>query len=135
MRRTPSLAVDVLILLPDKSFILVRRSNPPFKGYWALPGGFVEYGETVEQAAIREAEEETGIKVELIRLIGVYSDPNRDPRGHVVSIAFLAKPLKLNLKSSDEVEEIGFFRDVPDKIAFDHAKIIKDGLKLIEDKL
>lgn len=126
------MAVDVLIVFPDKSFVLVKRSNPPFKGYWALPGGFVEYGETVEQAAIREAEEETGVRIKLLGLVGVYSDPNRDPRGHVVSIAFLAKPLELDFEPSTEVEEIGFFIDVPDNIAFDHAKIIRDGLELIE---
>jgi len=126
------LAVDILIVFPDKSFVLIKRSNPPFKGFWALPGGFVNYGETVEQAAIREAEEETGVRVKLLKLIGVYSDPNRDPRGHVVSVAFLAKPLELDFKPSVEVEEIGFFRDIPEKMAFDHAKIIRDGLKLIE---
>ena len=125
------LAVDVLIVFPDKSFILIKRSNPPFKDFWALPGGFVEYGETVEHAAIREAEEETGVRVKLLRLIGVYSNPNRDPRGHVVSVAFLAEPLELEFKPSPEVEEIGFFREIPDKVAFDHAKIIRDGLKLI----
>lgn len=82
--RNPALTVDIVIKREDGSIILVKRLNPPFKDEWALPGGFVEYGETVETAAKREAKEETGVEIELIRIIGVYSAPNRDPRGHTV---------------------------------------------------
>lgn len=71
--------------------MLIRRNNPPYQGCYALPGGFVEIGETVEEAAIREAWEETGLDINLLGLVGVYSDPARDPRGHVVSVAFLAR--------------------------------------------
>ncbi|RLE50347.1 MAG: NUDIX hydrolase, partial [Candidatus Methanomethylicota archaeon] len=125
MRKSPALAVDIFIIFPDKSFILIKRSKPPFKDHWALPGGFVEYGETVENAAIREAEEETGLKVKLIKLIGVYSKPDRDPRGHVVSIAFIAKPIGGQIKVTDEAKEIKLFKEIPEKMAFDHAEIIK----------
>ncbi|HDI74746.1 MAG TPA: NUDIX hydrolase, partial [Thermoprotei archaeon] len=83
--KRPLLAVDTVILTEDGAIVLIKRSKDPFKGYWALPGGFVEYGETVEEAAIREAFEETGIRIELLALVGVYSDPSRDPRGHIVS--------------------------------------------------
>jgi ADP-ribose pyrophosphatase YjhB (NUDIX family) len=82
--------VDVVIA-SDEGIVLIRRAAGPFEGRWALPGGFVEVGETVEAAATREAAEETGLAVELARLVGVYSDPERDPRGHNVSVAFLAR--------------------------------------------
>src|SRR5512139_1202444 len=86
---TPLLTVDTVIVY-DGKLVLIRRKNPPFQGHFALPGGFVELGETVETAAVREAKEETGLDVELIRLLGVYSEPSRDPRGHTVSVIFLA---------------------------------------------
>ncbi len=126
------LAVDVVIVFPDRSFVLIRRRNPPFAGCWAIPGGFVEYGEAVEEAAVREAEEETGLKVELVRLIGVYSKPERDPRGHVVSIAFLAKPVGGELRVCDEVAEVKLFREIPMNMAFDHEEILKDALRILE---
>jgi 8-oxo-dGTP diphosphatase len=83
---TPKLMVDIVIPSEaqpgDTRLVLIRRGTDPFEGQWALPGGFVEVGETTEDAAVREAEEETGLRVELVRLIGVYSEPDRDPRGH-----------------------------------------------------
>ncbi|HQE72151.1 MAG TPA: NUDIX hydrolase, partial [Methanothrix soehngenii] len=82
--KTPLLAADAVILFQD-GIVLIRRNNPPYQGCYALPGGFVEIGETVEEAAIREAREETGLDINLLGLVGVYSDPARDPRGHVVS--------------------------------------------------
>ena len=88
-RRAPSVAVDVVLVRPDGSIVLVRRAKEPFKGCWALPGGFVRYGERVEDAARREAREETGLEVAIEGLVGVYSEPDRDPRGHVISIAVL----------------------------------------------
>ncbi|MEM1874937.1 MAG: NUDIX hydrolase, partial [Candidatus Hadarchaeales archaeon] len=87
---SPRLAVDAVIKAKN-GIVLVRRKNPPFRGKWALPGGFVKYGEKVEEALTREVKEETGLEVEIEKLLGVYSDPSRDPRGHVVSICFLAK--------------------------------------------
>ncbi len=126
MKKSPRLAVDVVIVYPDGKFVLVKRTFPPFKDHWALPGGFVEYGEKVEEAALREAKEETGLDVELLELVGVYSDPDRDPRGHVISIVFLAKPKSGSLRPSHETKEVRLFDRIPDKMAFDHAKILRD---------
>ncbi|RLI30286.1 NUDIX hydrolase, partial [Candidatus Bathyarchaeota archaeon] len=90
-KRLPRIAVDVVIVRKDGSIVLIKRKNEPFKDHWAIPGGFVEYGERVEEAAIREAKEETGLEIRIKKLVGVYSDPNRDPRGHVISITYLAE--------------------------------------------
>lgn len=126
-----SLTADVFIHDDDLNFILIKRSQGEYKDYWALPGGFVEYGETVESAAIREAKEETNIDVELEELVNVYSDPNRDSRGHIITIAYTAKG-DLNAKKADsDAKDIGIFTkdDVEGmKIAFDHEKIIDDCL-------
>lgn len=129
MRRSPSLAVDVLILFNDK-LVLIKRGREPFKDLFALPGGFVEYGETVENAALREANEETGLDVKELSLLGVYSDPNRDPRGHTVSVVFHGIGLGAP-KAGDDAKELFFFElnSVPDNLSFDHNKIINDFLK------
>jgi len=87
------LTVDALILY-DGKLVLIRRLNPPYENDFALPGGFVEVGETVEAAAVREAKEETGLDIELIKLLGVYSEPSRDPRGHTVTVCYLQKAWK-----------------------------------------
>ena len=124
--KSPALAVDVVIKTRD-GVVLVKRRNEPYKGMWALPGGFVEYGEKVEFAAIREAEEETGVKVKIQKLLGVYSDPERDPRGHVISVCFLAKRVGGSLKAASDAKEVMIFKKIPwQKLAFDHAKILKD---------
>jgi 8-oxo-dGTP diphosphatase len=107
-RSQPALTVDVIVR-KGKEVLLVRRKNEPFKGRWALVGGFVEYGERVEEAARRECREETGLEVELERLVGVYSDPGRDPRGHVVSICFLARPVGGRLRGGSDAIEAKFF--------------------------
>ena len=125
-RRFPRVAVDVVIKFPDGRFVLVKRRYPPFRGFWAIPGGFVEYGETVEEAAVREAWEETGLKVRLMRLLGVYSDPRRDPRFHSISIAFLAEPVGGELRRGDECLSVELFRSIPRRVAFDHEKILMD---------
>ncbi|MGQ4832916.1 MAG: NUDIX domain-containing protein [Candidatus Asgardarchaeia archaeon] len=131
LKKRPYVAVDIFAINEKGEFVLVERSNNPFKGYWALPGGFVEYGETVEQAAIREMKEETGLDICLLDIIGVYSNPNRDPRGHVISIAFLARVIGGMLKASSDAKNARFFSKVPEKIAFDHKQIINDAfLKL-----
>ena len=88
--KTPLLAVDAVILFQE-GIVLIKRENPPYQGCFALPGGFVEIGETVEDAVAREAREETGLAIDLMGLVGIYSDPGRDPRGHVVSAAFLCQ--------------------------------------------
>lgn len=135
--RNPSLTVDIFIYDENKNFILIKRGNEPFKNYWALPGGFVDYGESVEKAAIREALEETSINVELENLVGVYSEPNRDPRRHTVSITYTAKGKMENMKADDDACDIGIFTREDLKklsIAFDHEKIINDCLNTILSK-
>lgn len=129
-RKIPSLTVDIIIQREDKSIILIKRKKAPFAEQWALPGGFIEYGETAEHAAIRETKEETGLDVEIMQLVGVYSDPKRDPRGHVVAIAFLAKEVGGNLVANDDAKAVKVFKitEIPKNLAFDHAKIVKDAL-------
>ena len=132
--RNPSLTTDIFIFDDDLNFILIKRKNEPYKDYWALPGGFVDYGECVEDAAIREALEETSINVELKELVGVYSDPSRDPRGHTVSITYTARGYMKKMNAADDACDICLFKQEDlEKInlAFDHAKIIKDCLKSI----
>ncbi len=122
----PVLAVDVVITDEKGQIVLVKRRHPPFTDYWALPGGSIEYGETVEQTALREAEEETGLKVRVERLVGVYSDPERDPRGHVISIAVIAKQIGGELIAGEETKGVKFFDKIPSELAFDHKKILQD---------
>lgn len=132
--RRPLLAVDVIIRRPDGSVVLVKRKNPPFRDLYAIPGGFVEYGETVEAAAVREAKEETGLDIRILKLLGVYSDPERDPRGHVVSIVYLAEEVGGKLRASSDAQEVKPFRKPPPELAFDHQKILKDTLSLKVDR-
>jgi len=121
-RELPVLTVDVVIR-KDEGFVFVKRGKGPFKGYWALPGGVVEYGETVEAAALREAREETGLEIKLKRLVGVYSEPDRDPRGHFVSVAFLADAVGGELRAGSDAAAVKVFRTKPSPLAFDHDKI------------
>ncbi len=123
---TPLLTVDILIVQSGK-LVLIRRRNPPFQGHWALPGGFVDVGETVEEAAVREANEETGLDVELQGLVGVFSDPDRDPRGHTVSICFAALGQGTPRASSDAQDVALFDLDDLPPLAFDHLQIINEG--------
>jgi len=128
--KTPLLTVDAVILYNSKDIILIRRKNPPFQGDLALPGGFVDIGETVENACIREAQEETNLKVKITKLIGIFSDPKRDPRGHTVTIAFLCEPVdkRRKLKAQDDAAEVEIVPliEIPKlKLAFDHLEIIK----------
>ena len=132
--KNPSLTTDIFIYDENERFILIKRRNEPYKGSWALPGGFVDYGECVEDAAVREALEETSINVKLEKLIGVYSDPKRDPRRHTVSIAYSAKGNMEDMDAQDDACDINIFtEDDLQKInlAFDHEKIIKDCLNSI----
>ncbi len=136
--KNPPLTTDIFIFDEDFNFILIKRKNDPYKNCWALPGGFVEYGESVENAAIREAKEETSIDVELKDLVNVYSDPDRDPRGHTVTIAYTAKGDMNNRKADDDACDIGIFSaEKLDEIelAFDHYKIIKDCLKKVKKSI
>ncbi|WP_456475411.1 NUDIX domain-containing protein [Candidatus Pyrohabitans sp.] len=135
-RPAPALAVDIIIEVGSR-IVLIRRKHEPFSGCWALPGGFVECGERVEEAARREAKEETNLEVDVKELLGVYSSPERDPRGHVVSVCFIARG-EGELKGRDDAKEARLFTpaEVAElKLAFDHAEIIKDYMKRREDVL
>ena len=121
--RNPTPTVDIIIH-KDGKILLIKRKNPPFG--WALPGGFVDEGETVEQAAIREAKEETGLDVQLETLLYVYSDPRRDMRQHTLSIVFTASS-KGTPVAADDATDLGYysFKELP-KLVFDHAEIVAD---------
>lgn len=128
--RTPSLTTDVVILMRGDEVVLVRRKHPP-EG-WALPGGFVEVGETVEAAAVREAKEETGLDVTLDALLHVYSDPRRDARGHTASVVFLGRAAGEPVGADDAAEARAFpWQDLPSPIAFDHAEILADARRFL----
>jgi 8-oxo-dGTP diphosphatase len=124
--KTPRLTADGVVV-KDGKILLVKRKFDPFKGKWALPGGFVEYGETVENAAVREVLEETGLETRVKRLIGVYSDPKRDPRGHTITIVYLLEIQGGKIISGDDAADADFFNllDLP-VLSFDHDKIIND---------
>ena len=129
--KIPSLTADIFIYDNNLNFILIKRKNNPFKDYWALPGGFVEYGESVENAAQREAKEETNIDVELENLVNVYSKPDRDPRGHTVTVVYTARGDFNKKNASSDAKDIGIFSEsdlIEIELAFDHRKIIKDCL-------
>lgn len=118
--------------LKDFEILLIKRKNMPYKDFWALPGGFVELNESAENAARREIKEEASIEIELKFLLGVYSEPGRDPRGHVISICYVAQPKNEHGKEAiagSDAKEARFFKledALKLKLAFDHAKIIKD---------
>ena len=131
MERLPHLKVDIIIEKGGK-IALIKRLNGPFKGMTAIPGGSVEYNETVEGAAAREALEETSLEIKLKAILGVYSDPKRDPRHHGVSVVFVAEPARGELKGSSDAKEA--FWTKPEEIdtarmAFDHGRVIEDYLK------
>mgnify|MGYP000571891481 CR=1 FL=1 len=130
-RRNPYLAVDAVIIDPSpKKLVLIKRKKDPFKDHWALPGGFVEWGETTENACLREVYEETGLRIKIIDLVGVFSDPKRDPRGHVVSVAYLCLPLTRDLRASSDAKHADWI-SISEilkgniRLAFDHYDIIR----------
>jgi ADP-ribose pyrophosphatase YjhB (NUDIX family) len=122
-RRNPVPTVDIIIEI-DGGIVLIKRKNPPFG--WAIPGGFVDYGETLEAAAIREAKEETGLDVTLLCQMHSYSDPRRDPRLHTITTVFLAQA-DGTPHAADDAVEVGIFTlgNLP-ALAFDHAEILDD---------
>jgi ADP-ribose pyrophosphatase YjhB (NUDIX family) len=126
--RNPIPTVDIIIEIESKGIVLIKRKNPPHG--WALPGGFVDYGESLEEAAVREAKEETDLDVKLTEQFHTYSDPERDPRHHSISTVYIAKTKGIP-QAKDDAIEIGFFNEfsLPDEIAFDHRSILKDYFK------
>lgn len=122
-----TLTADVIIEWADGSIVLTRRKTEPFRHYWGLPGGKMEGSETIEETAIRESKEETGLDITLERVIGVYSRPGRDPRGRFVSVTFLAHPVSGMLIADSDAEDLTLIRDLPvQELAFDHRQILND---------
>lgn len=142
--RNPLPTVDIIIEMACGSYepparrgrrniLLIKRKNPPFG--WALPGGFVDYGESLESAAVREAKEETSLNVELKYQLGAYSDPARDPRYHTISVIFVASATG-EPKAADDAKDVGIFSydSLPKQLAFDHLKILQDYFKKCSSK-
>ena len=126
--RNPTPTVDLIIELvdqPHRPIILIERRNPP--PGWALPGGFIDYGESAEAAALREAQEEVSLAVELIEQFQVYSDPNRDARQHTLSIVYIAAT-KGKPQAGDDAQKVGVFDlwETPANLCFDHDRILRD---------
>jgi 8-oxo-dGTP diphosphatase len=123
--RHPRVAVDGLVLV-DRKLVAVLRGNEPFRGMPALPGGFVELGERTVDAVVREVREETGLETKVVRLVGVFSGPERDPRGHVISIAYALEPVGGHLRAgSDAAEIVRVDPASPPPMAFDHTEIVR----------
>jgi 8-oxo-dGTP diphosphatase len=129
----PMLTVDTVVMTREEtpSILLIQRGNPPFAGNWALPGGFVDEGETVAEAAPRELGEETGLQVGPLEMLGVYDTPGRDPRGWTVSVVYLARiPARVEVKGGDDASDARWFSvDGLPELAFDHAVIVADALR------
>ena len=135
--RNPPTAVDLLIEVYGEDYpsgplgmdglVFIKRKNEPFKGCWALPGGFQEVGESLEETALREGREETNLRLEIIDQLKVYSDPNRDPRGHVNSAGYVLRAYGIPKGGDDAAEARVFpFSEIPKELAFDHAKRVEE---------
>ncbi len=126
---TPLIAADAIIELLDENnqpgIVLIERKNPPYG--WAIPGGFVDVGETIEQAAVREAKEEVCLDVSLVCLLGLYSDPARDNRGHTATAIYIATATGIP-QAADDAKKVAVFSldNLPAKLAFDHAQVLQD---------
>ena len=126
--KNPIPTVDIIIEVQDaqeRMIVLIERKNPPHG--WAIPGGFVDYGESLEKAAVREALEETGMQVDLIRQFHTYSDPERDKRKHTISTVFIASGKGVPA-AADDAKDARLFRadEIPGDLAFDHSRILQD---------
>lgn len=129
IKKYPRITVDAIILINHDSIVLIKRKYPPYKDQWAIPGGFVELGETIENAVMREAKEETGLDIDPIKILNIYSDPNRDPRGHTITVAYICKKIGGTLKADTDAKNIKIFKRKSIKniiLAFDHSKILAD---------
>ena len=129
--RNPVPTVDVIIEIESRGIVLIRRKNPPYG--WAIPGGFVDYGESLEEAARREAKEETNLDVQSLKQFHTYSDPRRDPRHHSISTVYVAEARGFP-QAKDDALDIGIFTasTLPDEIAFDHRTLLDDYFRSIE---
>lgn len=121
--KNPIPTIDIIIEI-DTKIVLIKRKNPPLG--WALPGGFVDYGESYEQAAVREAKEETGIEVENLQQFHTYSEPGRDPRQHTASTVFIAQATGIPKGNDDALEAQLFSKDNLPQLVFDHKRILSD---------
>lgn len=131
----PSVTADCVVITKesDSQVLLIQRGGEPFKGYWAFPGGFMEMDETTEQCAIRELEEETGLRITEVKQIGAYSKVDRDPRGRTITVAYLARiDVPIDVKGLDDAANAQWFplSSLP-QLAFDHADIMKDAIAMI----
>lgn len=124
-QKNPFPTVDIIIELEGGGICLIERKNPPYG--WAIPGGFVDAGESLEDAACREALEETSLNVRLRTQLHAYSDPKRDPRFHTVAVVFVAEAVGVPI-AQDDAKNCGVFTEktLPQPLAFDHARILKD---------
>jgi 8-oxo-dGTP diphosphatase len=130
--KTPLLASDCVVIDAKGRVLLIRRGYPPFKGQCALPGGFAEIGETIEATCRRELLEETGVKAGELELVGVYSDPKRDPRRHTCSVVFLTRVKSPAAKAGDDAAAVEWVVPRPGlELAFDHAKILEDAMRMV----
>ena len=135
--RNPVPTVDIIIEIQredgKEGIVLIKRKNPPHG--WAIPGGFVDYGESLEEAAVREAKEETSLDIQLKKQLHTYSDPDRDPRQHTISTVFVASA-RGRPKAEDDAQEIGIFtkKEINFSLAFDHDKILADYFEQIKEK-
>jgi 8-oxo-dGTP diphosphatase len=130
---TPAITSDCVVIDGEGRVLLIKRRNPPFAGDYALPGGFVDPGETVEAGCRRELKEETGLEARELRLVGVYSEPGRDPRGPTCSIAFMTRSPGGEAKAGDDAAAVEWVADWTGlDLAFDHAQIIADAFALAE---
>ena len=133
MWKTKPIPASDCVVIRKNSVLLTRRAWSPYSGWWCLPGGLMEVGETIEKTALREIKEETGITGKIISLVGLYSGPKRDPRGTTLTVCYLVKFVRQGKKLDEEVTDMKFFPfdKLPKDIGFDHKKMIRDALKIL----
>ncbi|MBN9263794.1 MAG: NUDIX hydrolase [Hyphomicrobium sp.] len=130
---TPRLTTDCVAVDAKGRVLLIRRKNPPYVGHYALPGGFVDVGEMVEDACRRELMEETGVKAGSLHLVGVYSDPKRDPRFHTAAVVYLTRVRAPKAVAGDDAAAVEWVEDWRKaELAFDHGQILRDAMRLLK---